>query len=160
MNKYEKLKGKGIKLGFVASCWDLMHAGHCLFIRDAKEQCDYLIAALQTDPTIDRPQKNKPILSLEERKIILESNRYVDEIVMYETEKDLAFALERIRPDVRVLGNDYYLIDTGGPAYFTGAGTEKEIYYHNRSNHGWSTSEIRRRIFKAELDKGNGISVS
>ena len=76
------------------------------------------------------------------------------------TVKDLAFALERIRPDVRVLGNDYYLIDTGGPAYFTGAGTEKEIYYHDRSNHGWSTSEIRRRIFKAELDKGNGISVS
>lgn len=160
MNKYEQLKGEGIKLGFVASCWDLMHAGHCLFIQDAKKQCDYLIAGLQTDPTIDRPQKNKPILSLEERKIILESNRHVDEIVMYETEEDLAFALERIRPDVRVLGSDYYLVDQGGPAYFTGAGTEKEVHYHDRSKHGWSTSEIRNRIFKAELNKGNGISVS
>ena len=64
MNKYEQLKGEGIKLGFVASCWDLMHAGHCLFIQDAKKQCDYLIAGLQTDPPIDRPQKNKPILRM------------------------------------------------------------------------------------------------
>ena len=160
MNKYEKLKNEGVKLGFVCSCWDLMHAGHCLFIEDAKKQCHYLIAGLQTDPTSDRPDKNKPILSLEERKIILASNRHVDEIVMYETEVDLAAALEKIRPDVRVLGSDYYLVDNGGPAYFTGSGTEKEVYYHDRSEHGWSTSEIRKRIFRAELNKGNGISAS
>jgi len=160
MNRYEKLKENGMKLGFVCSCWDLMHAGHCLFIKDGKSQCDYLIAGLQTDPSVDRPEKNKPILSLEERKIILESNRHIDEIVMYETEKDLAMALEKIRPDVRILGSDYYVIDNGGPAYFTGSGTEKEVYYHDRSKHGWSTSEIRHRIFKAELNKGNGISVS
>ena len=148
------------KIGFTCSCFDLLHAGHILMLKDGSNLCDYFIVGLQTDPTIDRPEKNKPILSLEERKIILESNRHVDEIVMYETEEDLAFALERIRPHVRILGSDYYLVDNGGPAYFTGAGTEKVVYYHDRSKHGWSTSEIRRRIFKAELDKGNGISVS
>ena len=141
------------KVGFVASCWDLLHAGHCLFLKDAKSQCDHLIAGLQTDPTIDRPEKNKPILSFEERKILIESNRYVDEIMVYETEKDLQKALENIRPDVRILGNDYYQVDTGGPTYFTGMGTEKEIYYHDRKSHGWASSGLRKRIFEAELNK-------
>ena len=77
------------KVGFVASCFDLLHAGHCLMLKDARMQCDYLIAGLQTDPTIDRPEKNKPVMSFEERRIILSSNRYVDEILVYETEKDL-----------------------------------------------------------------------
>ena len=143
------------KVGFVASCFDLLHAGHCLMLKDANQQCDYLIAGLQTDPTIDRPEKNKPIMSFEERRIILSSNRYVDEILIYETEEDLKKALERIKPDVRILGSDYYQVDTGGPAYFTGMGTEKEVYYHDRSGHGWSSSGLRNRIFKAEQKKEN-----
>jgi len=150
---------KDMKIGFVASCWDLLHAGHCLFLKDAKAHCDYLIAGLQTDPTIDRPEKNKPIMSFDERRILLSANRYVDEIMVYETEKDLEKALEKMRPDVRVLGSDYYQIDTGGPAYFTGMGTEKEIYYHDRKTHGWSSSELRQRVFRSELNNGNGITV-
>ena len=150
---------KDMKIGFVASCWDLLHAGHCLFLKDARAHCDYLIAGLQTDPTIDRPEKNKPIMSFDERRILLSANRYIDEIMVYETEKDLEKALEKIRPDVRVLGSDYYQIDTGGPSYFTGMGTEKEIHYHDRETHGWSSSELRKRIFRSELNNGNGITV-
>ena len=78
-----------MKKGFTCSCFDLLHAGHILMLKDAREQCDYLIVGLQTDPTIDRPEKNKPIQSFEERKIQLEAVRYVDEIIVYETEQDL-----------------------------------------------------------------------
>ena len=80
--------GKGT-VGFTCSCFDLLHAGHILMLKDAKEQCDYLIVGLQTDPTLDRPEKNKPIQSLEERKIQLEAVKYVDEIRIYSTESDL-----------------------------------------------------------------------
>jgi len=132
------------KIGFVASSFDLLHAGHCLFLKDGKEQCDYLIAALQTDPTLDRPYKNKPILSLEERKILLESNKYVNEIIIYDTEKDLEKILQKIKPHVRILGNDYL-----GKS-FTGQGTEKEVYYHDRKSHIISTTTIRERILKAQ----------
>ena len=76
------------KIGFTCSCFDLLHAGHILMLKDAKEQCDYLIVGLQTDPTLDRPEKNKPIQSLEERKIQLEAVKYVDEVRIYSTEAD------------------------------------------------------------------------
>tara|TARA_Y100000593_G_scaffold94377_1_gene193150 strand:- start:7150 stop:7566 length:417 start_codon:yes stop_codon:yes gene_type:complete len=137
-----------MKTGFVASCFDLLHAGHCLMLKDAKSKCDHLIAGLQTDPTIDRPEKNKPIMSFEERRTMISSIKYVDEILVYETEKDLQAALERIRPDIRILGSDYV------GKNFTGKGTEAEIYYHDRG-HGWSTSGLRNRIFKAELKKND-----
>jgi glycerol-3-phosphate cytidylyltransferase len=140
-----KRLGKEIgRIGFVASCWDLLHAGHCLLLKDAKSQCDHLIAGLQTDPTIDRPEKNKPIMSLEERKTLLESIRYVDEVLVYETEKDLNATLEKLRPDVRILGDDYI----GKP--FTGEGTEGGVFYHKRSVHAWSTTSLRKRVFDAE----------
>jgi glycerol-3-phosphate cytidylyltransferase len=143
-----KRLGKEVgKVGFVCSCWDLLHAGHCLLLKDASSQCDYLIAGLQTDPTIDRPKKNKPIMSLEERKTLLESVRYVNEVLMYETEKDLEFALKNLKPDVRILGDDYT------NKHFTGKGTENEVFYHKRSTHNWSTTSLRRRVFDAELEK-------
>ena len=143
-----KRLGKEVgRVGFVASCFDLLHAGHCLMLKDASRQCDYLIAGLQTDPTIDRPEKNKPIMSLEERKTLLESIRYVDEVLMYETEKDLNAALENLRPSVRVLGDDY----VGKP--FTGEGTEESVFYHMRSAHTWSTTSLRKRIFDAEYQR-------
>ena len=88
--------------GFTCSCFDLLHAGHILMLKDAKEQCDYLIVGLQTDPTIDRPEKNKPIQSFEERKIQLEAVKYVDEIFIYETEKDLLKKILDINPDIRI----------------------------------------------------------
>ena len=125
--------------GFVASCFDLLHAGHCLMLKDAKKQCDYLIAALQVDPSADRPEKNKPILSLEERYIQLESIKYIDEIHIYKTESDLKQLLHEIRPNIRILGSDY----RGKVA--TGQEFSDKVYYHER-NHNWSTSELRLRI--------------
>lgn len=128
------------KVGFVASCFDLLHAGHCLMLEDGKKQCDYLVVGLQTDPTIDRPDtKNKPILSLEERRILLESNKYVDEIVEYSTESELENILREILPDVRILGSDYIGKCATGSIY------SKKIYYHDR-NHDYSTTNIRKRL--------------
>jgi glycerol-3-phosphate cytidylyltransferase len=126
-------------VGFVASCFDLLHAGHCLYLQEAKSVCDYLIAALQEDPTIDRPHKNKPIQSLKEREIQLISTRFVDEVVIYKTEKDLEDLLEKIKPDIRVLGSD------AKGNYITGERYCKSIYYHDRI-HNFSSSELRSRM--------------
>lgn len=125
--------------GFVASCFDLLHAGHCMYLKDAKSVCDYLIAGLQVDPTIDRPHKNKPIQSLEERKIQLESVKYVDEIKIYTTEHDLNSLLSHIKPDIRILGSDA----KGKP--ITGIEHCDRIYYHERT-HVYSSSELRNRV--------------
>jgi len=92
--------------GITAGAFDLLHAGHVLMLKEAKEQCDYLIVALQTDPTIDRPEKNKPTQTLEEREIQLLGCRYVDEIVMYNTEAELYDLLAKIKPDIRIIGAD------------------------------------------------------
>lgn len=128
-------------VGFVASCFDLLHAGHCLYLEDAKRVCDYLIAALQEDPTVDRPHKNKPVQSLMEREIQLRSNRHVDEVVMYKTEKDLEQLLSKIKPDIRILGSD------AKGKYITGEEHCKNVYYHDR-NHNFSSSELRMRLSK------------
>ena len=133
---------EGIRIiGFVASCFDMLHAGHCLYLQEARSVCDYLIAALQEDPTIDRPHKNKPIQSLKERDIQLRSNRYVDEIITYKTEKDLEEVLQKIRPDIRILGSDAKGYSITGQEYC------KNIYYHNR-DHNFSSTELRKRINK------------
>tara|TARA_R100000808_G_C2119193_1_gene130900 strand:+ start:128 stop:577 length:450 start_codon:yes stop_codon:yes gene_type:complete len=136
----------GPKRGFVASSFDLLHAGHCIMLEDAKSKCDYLIAALQTDPTIDRPEKNKPIQSLDERYIVLNSNKNVDEIILYKTEEELYEIIQLLEPDVRILGSDWENKN------FTGKGLIKEVYFHDRS-HGYSTSELRNRIYKAEAKR-------
>ena len=133
---------EGIKIiGFVASCFDMLHAGHCLYLQEARSVCDYLIAALQEDPTIDRPHKNKPIQSLKERDIQLRSNRYVDEIITYKTEKDLEEVLQKIQPDIRIVGSDAKGYSITGQQYC------KNIYYHNR-DHNFSSTELRKRINK------------
>lgn len=131
-----------LKIGFVASSFDLLHAGHCLMLKDAKDQCDWLVAALHLDPSIDRPHKNKPCQSFKERLIQLESIKYVDEIVSYETEIELINLLKKINPDIRILGSDYMGED------FTGKNLCIPIFYHVRS-HKWSTSELRSRIKNA-----------
>tara|TARA_Y100001937_G_scaffold80229_1_gene108704 strand:- start:593 stop:1000 length:408 start_codon:yes stop_codon:yes gene_type:complete len=129
-----------MKIGFTCSCFDLLHAGHILMLKDAKEQCDELIVGLQTDPTIDRPlTKNKPIQSLRERKIQLEAVRYVDDIFVYETESDLIDLLKLIKPDVRILGSDYK------DESFTGDELNIPIYYHER-DHDYSSSDLRKKI--------------
>tara|TARA_B110000438_G_C15721103_1_gene609859 strand:+ start:568 stop:978 length:411 start_codon:yes stop_codon:yes gene_type:complete len=126
--------------GFTCSCFDLLHAGHILMLKDAKTQCDYLIVGLQTDPTIDRPNaKNKPIQSFEERKIQLDAVKYIDEIIVYEAEKDLYKLLKKIKPDIRILGSDYK------KKSFTGDDLDIKIYYHNRKDN-FSSSSLRKRI--------------
>jgi glycerol-3-phosphate cytidylyltransferase len=128
-----------MKKGFVASSFDLIHPGYILMFQDAKTVCDYLICGLHTDPTIDRPTKNKPIQSLEERKIVLQAIRYVDEIVLYNTESELYELLKTIKPDVRILGTDY------AGKRFTGDDLGINIHWHKR-NHDWSTTNLKRRI--------------
>jgi|TARA_R110000824_G_scaffold19141_2_gene74619 glycerol-3-phosphate cytidylyltransferase len=131
------------KKGFTCSSFDLLHAGHILMLKDAKEQCDYLIVGLQTDPTIDRPEKNKPIQSYEERYIQLQAVKYIDEIFVYETEEDLYKKLLYFNSDVRILGSDY----KGKP--FTGDDLNIPIYYHGR-NHNYSTSNLRKKILASK----------
>ena len=132
---------KDKKVGFTCSCFDLLHAGHILMLKDAREQCDYLIVGLQTDPTIDRPDtKNKPIQSFEERKIQLEAVKYDDEIREYSTESELRDMLCDIWPDVRILGTDYMTRDD-----FTGCQYNIPIYYHER-NHNYSSTNLREKI--------------
>ena len=141
------MKEKDKKItGFTCSCFDLLHAGHILMLKDAKKQCDNLIVGLQTDPTIDRPEKNQPIQSFEERKIQLEAIKYIDKIIPYSTEKELYELLRKINPDIRILGTDYINKD------FTGDGLDIEIYYHKR-DHNYSTSNLRRKIYKKEIKK-------
>ena len=134
------IKGeKGLKVGFVASCFDLLHAGHCLMLKDAKSQCDWLVAALHVDPSKERLNKNTPIQSLEERLIQLQSVKYIDQILTYEDEKGLLGLLNGVRPNVRILGSDHMGKD------FTGKNLSIPIFYHVRA-HEWSSSELRARI--------------
>jgi glycerol-3-phosphate cytidylyltransferase len=134
---------QGIKLvGLVASCFDLLHAGHCLYLKDARSKCDHLVAALQRDPTMDRPEKNQPVQSLEERLIQLEACKYVDEIIQYDTEEDLVAIMRKVLPDVRFVGSDT------DPTKVTGVEYCGSVYVHDRS-HGYSSSELRQRIADA-----------
>ena len=107
-NKIQELKKQGFKIGFTASQWDLLHAGHIAMLSEAKNHCDYLIAALQNDASWDRPDtKNPPIQTIVERQIQLAATRYVDEIVVYNTEQDLVDLLLILPIDVRILGVEY-----------------------------------------------------
>ena len=126
-------------IGFTCSCFDLLHAGHILMLKDAKEQCDSLVVGLQTDPTLDRIEKNKPIQTLKERKIQLEAVKYIDKIFIYNTENDLYELLQRVQPDLRILGTDYK------DKKFTGDDLDIKIYYNER-NHNFSTSNLRKNI--------------
>lgn len=134
------------RIGFTCGAMDLCHAGHVLMLAECKEVCDYLIVGLHTDPSIDRPEKNKPVMSVEERRIILEGIKYVDEIVEYDTEADLYEFLKQNqnRIDVRILGSDWC-----GKAY-TGHDLSIDVYFNGR-DHGYSTTELRRRILEAEM---------
>tara|TARA_Y100000593_G_C4213606_1_gene288100 strand:- start:255 stop:665 length:411 start_codon:yes stop_codon:yes gene_type:complete len=133
-----------MKKGFTCSCFDLMHPGHIKMLQDARNQCDYLIVGLQEDPTIDRPDtKNKPIQTMEERYIMLSAVRFIDEIMLYQTEDDLYSYLKKNKPDIRILGSDYEGKD------FTGKDLGIDIYYHKR-DHDWSSTEMRQRIIKNE----------
>lgn len=135
-----------MKLGFTCSCFDLFHAGHIMMLKEAKQQCDYLLVGLQTDPTVDRPEKNKPVQSVFERFVQLQSCKYVDEVIVYATEKDLMDVLRSYPIDVRIIGEEYK------DKHFTGRELDIEIYY-NRRNHSFSTTELRNRVLEAEEQK-------
>ena len=129
-----------VKIGLVAGNFDVIHPGYVKLFEDAKiNSCNYLIVALQGDPTIERPHKCKPVQSVEERKYILESIRHVDEVIHYNTEKELLNIVENFDYDVRIIGSDYKNVE------FTGKTLEKEIYYHER-NHEYSLSDLKKRI--------------
>jgi len=132
------------RVGFTCSTFDLLHAGHITMLREAKMQCDYLICGLQTDPTIDRPNsKNKPIQSLVERWIQLDAVKYVDKIVVYQTERDLEDLLLTLDLDVRIVGEEYRNVLLTGREICEQRGID--IYY-NKREHSFSTTELRERI--------------
>jgi glycerol-3-phosphate cytidylyltransferase len=150
-NKIKELKKEGLKIGITFSTFDLLHAGHIAMLAEAKNHCDYLIAALQTDPTIDRPDsKNPPVQTIVERQIQLSTNRNVDEVVVYQTEKDLEDILLTLPIDVRILGIEY------ADKEFTGRDICKkrgiEIVY-NRRDHSFSSSSLRKRVADAQGNK-------
>jgi glycerol-3-phosphate cytidylyltransferase len=128
-----------MKKGITASTFDLLHTGHILMLKEAKSVCDYLIVALQVDPTIDRPEKNKPIQSYYERWVQVSAVKYVDEIIPYATEEELRTILQNYDIDIRILGDEYY------DRYFTGNDLQME-YHYNKRTHGYSSTELRNRI--------------
>ena len=150
-NKVKELKSKGLKVGITFSTFDLLHAGHIAMLSEVKNHCDYLICGLQTDPTIDRPEtKNKPIQSIVERQITLSACRFVDEIVVYQTEKDLEDILLTLPIDVRILGVEYKDKEFTGKNICEQRGIE--IVYNSR-DHSFSSSSLRKRVAEAERRK-------
>jgi len=140
-----------MKTGFTCSTFDLFHAGHIIMLKEAKEQCDYLLVGLQTDPTIDRPlEKNKPIQSIFERYVQLQACKYVDEVVVYATEKDLVDILLSYPINVRILGVEYENKNFTGRKECIARGIE---FYFNKREHTFSTTELRQRVVDAEAAK-------
>jgi glycerol-3-phosphate cytidylyltransferase len=140
----------GFVVGFTCGSFDLYHAGHALMFKDAAKHCDMLVVGLHSDPTIDRPDsKNKPIQSVEERLHILQSVRYIDYIIIYDTEAELYEILKTLKPDVRIIGADWV------GKNFTGRDLPIDIVFNDR-DHGYSTTDIRNRVYDAEYLKRNG----
>jgi glycerol-3-phosphate cytidylyltransferase len=150
-NHIKKLKQEGKRIGITFSTFDMLHAGHIAMLSEAKNHCDYLICGLQTDPTIDRPDtKNKPIQSIVERQIQLSACRYVDEVVVYQTEQDLIDLLLILPIDVRILGTEYE--DKNFTGRNEGAGRGIELVFNGR-DHSFSSSSLRKRVVAAETEK-------
>ena len=150
-NHIKDLKTQGKRIGITFSTFDMLHAGHIAMLAEDKNHCDYLIAGLQTDPTIDRPDtKNRPVQSIVERQIQLAACRYVDEVVVYQTEQDLVDLLLILPLDVRIVGVEYAQKDfTGKNECFQ---RDIEIVYNGR-DHSFSSSSLRKRVVEAEAIK-------
>jgi glycerol-3-phosphate cytidylyltransferase len=134
-------------VGITCSTFDLLHTGHILMLEECKKYCDYLICALQIDPTIDRPEKNKPVQSVVERYIQLDAVKYVDKIIPYNTELDLENIFKSLDINIRIIGSDYINKDF----------TAKEIckdrninIIYNKRDHNFSTTNLRKKIHKLE----------
>ena len=150
-NHIRKLKEDGKKIGITFSTFDMLHAGHIAMLAEAKNHCDYLICGLQTDPTIDRPDtKNKPVQSIVERQIQLAACRYVDEVVVYQTEQDLVDLLLILPLDFRILGVVYQHKNFSGNEECGMRGID--LVFNGR-DHSFSSSSLRKRVVEAETFK-------
>jgi len=134
--------------GFTASAFDLLHAGHIAMLREAKDQCDYLICGLQVDPSLDRVNKNAPVQTLVERYAQLNACKYVNEIIPYQTEQDLEDILTMLDLDVRIIGEEYKDSTFTGRAICASRGIE---IYFNKRDHRFSTSDLRRRVNELQV---------
>ena len=132
-----------MKIGFTCSTFDLFHAGHLMMLKEAKEHCDYLIVGVQSDPTIDRRDKNRPIQSLFERFEQLKACKYIDEIIPYATEKELTDLLLSYRIDIRFVGEEYKDKEFTGKQICEDRGIR---IYFNQRKHSFSTTELRKRV--------------
>lgn len=149
-NRIKELKSQGLRIGITFSQFDLLHAGHVAMLSEAKNHCDYLIAGLQNNAKWDRPEKNEPIQSIVERQISLSAVRFVDEIIVYNTEKDLEDILLTLPVDVRILGVEYMEKDFTGRAICEKRGVE--LVFNGR-DHSFSSSSLRKRVAEAEQNK-------
>tara|TARA_Y100001937_G_scaffold52138_1_gene72199 strand:- start:89 stop:511 length:423 start_codon:yes stop_codon:yes gene_type:complete len=140
-----------MKVGITASTFDLLHAGHILMLREAKEKCDYLICCIQIDPSVDRPEKNSPVQSIVERYTQLKGVSYVDEIIPYKTEQDLEDILEMYPINIRIIGEEYKKKTFTGRSICSKRGIE--IYY-NKRDHRFSSSDLRKRVADRFAEKG------
>ena len=136
-----------MKKGITFGAFDLFHAGHVLMMEEAKSVCDYLIVCLQTDPSIDRSEKNSTVQSILERQIQVESCKYVDEVIIYDTEEDVLEISNSIDWDVRILGDEYK------DKYFTGREEFLDKCYFNKRPHDFSSSELRERVVTNHFKK-------
>lgn len=130
-------------IGFTCGAMDLLHAGHLMMLKECRAQCDFLVVGLHTDPTLDRPWKNKPVETVEERMIRLQGCKYVDKILTYDTEKDLVNLLKELKPDIRFLGADWK------DKSFTGSELDIKIIFNSRE-HDFSSTSLRQRIKNAK----------
>ena len=146
----------GKPVGFTCSTFDLLHAGHILMLAECKQICDYLIVGVQSDPTVDRPgTKNKPVQSIVERYVQLSAVKFVDEIIVYNTEKDLEDMLMFLPIGVRIIGEEYKDKDFTGKQICEERGIK--IWFNSRS-HRFSSSELRQRTYQSEVTKNFGKS--
>ena len=134
------------RVGITCGAFDLLHAGHVAMLAEAKQNCDYLIVGLQNDPSVDRPEKNKPIQSIFERQLQITACRFVDEVVVYNTEDDVLDILKTLPIDVRIIGSDYIEKDFTGKQYCVD--NNIDIVYNSR-DHSFSTSGLRDRVKNA-----------
>ena len=136
-----------MKKGITFGAFDLFHAGHVLMLEEAKAVCDYLIVCIQTDPSLDREEKNKPVQSIIEREIQVSGCRFVDEVIIYDTEVDLLNIIGQVDWDVRIIGEEYKNKD------FTGRDQTLERCHFNKRPHTFSSSELRERVSKEHFKK-------
>jgi glycerol-3-phosphate cytidylyltransferase len=144
----EQLKRNGKVVGFTASTFDLLHAGHVVMLQKAKTQCDYLIVGLLTDPTRDRPDKNYPIQTSWERWIQAQAIKAIDRVIPFDTEEDLENMIKILKPDIRFVGEEYK--DTK----HTGWDIKGTEIIYNKRDHNYGSTQLRKKIYDQEVNKG------